>query len=103
MSINTLDFITFRAKPAWSQSGNIFQSLQLVFVRPVCVIMSAVSAIRAILAKEMYVAHVQIFDSFHIALIKLDCRINPLPVAIARDYHGSIRVGLWRRRRRRQA
>lgn len=66
-------------------------------------IMSAVSAIRTILAKEMYVAHVQILDSFHIALIKLDYRINPLTIAIARNYHGSIRVLLWRRRRRRQA
>ena len=82
MPINAFDFIAFGAKPAWGQPGNIFQSLQLVLVRLVRMVMSAVPAIRAIFAKKMYIAHVHIFDSFDVALVKFDWWINPLPKTI---------------------
>lgn len=99
MSINTFNLIAFGAKPARSQPGDMLQSLQLVFVRPICMIMCAVFAVRAIVTEEMYVAHVQIFDSFHITLIKFDYGINPLMVAITRNFHWSIRSWLWCRGR----
>lgn len=98
MAINALDFVAFGAKFAGSHTGDVPQSLQLVFVGFVEVIMGAVIPEKTVLSQKVDIAHFELFDTLNFVGIIFDYRIDTLTVTVTWDCLDSRRRWLrcWR-------
>lgn len=101
MTIDAFCVIAICPKSARRHAGHILECFQFVLVGRVKMIMSAVVAIRAIVAQVMNIAHVDFLDTFHLVFIIFYVRIHTLVISIAGYLISSLCCGRFRSRRRR--
>lgn len=82
MTIDAFCVIAIRTKSARRHASHILECLQFVLVGRVKVIVSTFVTVRAIMPQVVYIAHVDLLDTFHLVFIIFHVRIHTLAISV---------------------